>query len=85
MGKPASRRAIASASRLTAAASGVSKSGPGRISGMSKLLMLAGSTAGSYAGWWLGGHIGIMTAFMLSVAGTGVGLFAGRRVARNYE
>ena len=52
---------------------------------MSKLLMLVGSTIGSYAGWWLGGHVGVMTAFTLSMIGTGVGLYSGRRLAQNYE
>lgn len=52
---------------------------------MSKLLMLVGSTGGSYAGWWLGGHVGLMTAFVVSMIGTGVGLYGGRRLAERYE
>jgi len=52
---------------------------------MSKLLMLVGSTIGSYAGWWLGGHVGVMTAFTLSMIGTGAGLYTGRRIAQSYE
>jgi hypothetical protein len=59
--------------------------GDGRINGMGKLLMLIGSTVGSYAGWWLGGHVGLMTAFVISMVGTGVGLYGGRRIAQRYE
>jgi hypothetical protein len=52
---------------------------------MSKLLMLVGSTAGSYAGWWLGNHVGLMTAFIVSTIGMAAGLYGGRRIAQNYE
>jgi hypothetical protein len=55
------------------------------MQGMSKLFMLVGSTLGSYAGWWLGGHVGVMTAFTVSMVGTGVGLYGGRTMARRYE
>jgi hypothetical protein len=47
--------------------------------------MLVGSTIGSYAGWWLGAHAGFMTAFSLSMVGTGLGIYGGRRIAQNYE
>ncbi|MGE5749758.1 MAG: hypothetical protein ACM31F_07345 [Gemmatimonas sp.] len=52
---------------------------------MSKLFMLVGSTIGSYAGWWMGAHIGMMTAFAVSMVGTGVGIYYGRQVAQRYE
>lgn len=52
---------------------------------MSKLFMLVGSTVGSYAGWWAGGHVGIMTAFVVSMFGTGLGVYGGRRIAQRYE
>ena len=52
---------------------------------MSKLLVLVGSTIGSYAGWWLGAHFGVMTAFMVSTVGMAAGIYGGRRVAQNYE
>jgi signal transduction histidine kinase len=38
-------------------------------------------TLGGGFGWWLGAHHGIMTAFILSIVGTGVGLYIGKRVA----
>ena len=52
---------------------------------MTKLLGFVGATIGSYAGWALGALVGTMTAFMLSIVLTGVGLYAGRRVARHFE
>jgi hypothetical protein len=52
---------------------------------MSKLFMLVGSTIGSYAGWWVGGHVGFMTAFFVSIVGTGIGVYGGRRLAQSYE
>lgn len=48
---------------------------------MSKLLTFLGATVGGAIGWWLGARVGIMTAFMLSTVGTGVGVYAGRRIA----
>lgn len=52
---------------------------------MGKLFMLVGSTVGSYFGWWIGGHAGVMTAFIVSMIGAGIGLYAGKRLASNYE
>ncbi len=51
---------------------------------MEKLLVALVSTAGSAAGWWLGAHLGIMTAFMLSIVGLGAGVWGGRRLARRW-
>jgi hypothetical protein len=48
---------------------------------MSKLLTLVGATLGGAIGWWLRAGVGIMTAFIVSVAGTGAGIDAGRRIA----
>jgi hypothetical protein len=52
---------------------------------MVKLLGFVGATVGSYLGWWAGSGVGIMTSFMLSMVGTGVGIYAGRRVGKHYE
>jgi hypothetical protein len=49
---------------------------------MRKLLSLVGGTAGSYVGWALGAPVGTMTAFMVGMFGTGVGMYAGYRLAR---
>ena len=51
---------------------------------MTTLYVLIGTTAGGYIGWWAGAHVGMMTAFTLSVVGTGVGLYVARRVLRHY-
>lgn len=51
---------------------------------MSKLFSFLGATIGGYAGWFLGAKIGFETAFMLSMVGTGVGIYYGRLIARNY-
>jgi hypothetical protein len=32
-------------------------------------------------GGWLGARIGVMTAFIVSMVGTGIGIYAGRRIA----
>jgi uncharacterized membrane protein YeaQ/YmgE (transglycosylase-associated protein family) len=52
---------------------------------MNKILGFVGATVGGYAGWWLGAHVGIMTAFIVSIIGTALGVYAGRQIARNYE
>ncbi len=51
---------------------------------MMKFYGFLGATIGSYAGWYIGTPIGFMTAFSLSMVGTGVGIYAGRRVAQHY-
>jgi hypothetical protein len=51
---------------------------------MEKLLGFAGATVLGAVGWWVGDHVGMMTAFMLSTVGSGVGLYTGRRLARDY-
>ena len=48
---------------------------------MSKVLSLLGATLGGAIGWWLGARIGTMTAFIVSIFGTAVGVYAGRRIA----
>jgi phage tail tape-measure protein len=51
---------------------------------MLKLYSFIGATAGSYAGWALGATIGMTTAFIVSMVGTGLGIYAGRRAAHYY-
>jgi hypothetical protein len=48
---------------------------------MQKLMAMIGATIGSYAGWALGARAGVMTAFVLSMVGTGLGMVAGYRAA----
>jgi hypothetical protein len=51
---------------------------------MAKLLAMVGATVLGSVGWWIGAHMGFMTAFILSMVGTGGGLYLGRRVAHDY-
>ena len=48
---------------------------------MEKLLILVVSTIGSAVGWWLGAHVGMMTAFVASMVGLGLGVWWGRQLA----
>jgi uncharacterized membrane protein YeaQ/YmgE (transglycosylase-associated protein family) len=48
---------------------------------MSKLLGFVGASVGGSFGWWLGDRGGLLAAFSLSMVGTGVGLYLGRRFA----
>jgi hypothetical protein len=48
---------------------------------MNKLLGWIGATLGGALGWWAGARVGLMTAFLLSVVGTGVGIYLGRWAA----
>lgn len=52
---------------------------------MKKLFIFAGTTIGSSIGWWIGDKVGLMTAFIVSIVGTGVGMYYGIRAAQNYE
>lgn len=52
---------------------------------MTKLCILIGTTVGGYAGWALGAPVGLFTAFALSMVGTGVGMFYGRKIGKHYE
>jgi hypothetical protein len=51
---------------------------------MMRFYSFLGATIGGYAGWYLGAPVGFMTAFSLSMVGTGVGIYAGRKVAIYY-
>ncbi len=52
---------------------------------MSKMFAFIGSMVVGYAGWFLGEPFGMFTAFVLSIVGTGVGIYVGRRIGRHYE
>lgn len=41
-----------------------------------------GMSLGGWIGWFAGAWISIFTAFILSMIGTGVGLYAAHRIAR---
>jgi hypothetical protein len=52
---------------------------------MKKLVVFVTTTVGSTAGWWLGSDYGIMTAFILSMIGFGLGMYYGARYAKNLD
>ena len=49
-----------------------------------KLLIFVGINLGGYVGWELGERLGMMSAFLLSGAGSVLGVFAGWWTARRY-
>ena len=52
---------------------------------MGKLLAFVGATAGGYAGWALGALVGTFSAFAVSIVGTAIGVYYGRRIGRELE
>jgi hypothetical protein len=52
---------------------------------MTKLTAFIGATLGGYLGWALGAPAGIFTAFAVSMVGTGVGMYYGRKIGKHYE
>ena len=52
---------------------------------LTKLVVLIATTVGGAIGWWAGAKIGLMTAFFVSMVGTGLGLYYGKRIANHYE
>jgi hypothetical protein len=53
--------------------------------GLGTLLSLAGATIGGWIGWLLGSSVSFFVAFLLSVVGTGVGMYYGRVLARRWS
>ncbi len=51
---------------------------------MGNLLYICASMLGGWLGWALGAHFGMMVAFLLSVVGTAVGVYAARRITRTF-
>lgn len=51
---------------------------------MTKLLGFVGATIGGWIGWAVGAPVGIFPAFAVSMVGTGVGLYYGRRAAQHW-
>lgn len=49
---------------------------------MRRLLSFTGMTVGGYVGWVLGDLVSFFTAFVLSMVGTGLGLFYAQRAVR---
>ena len=51
---------------------------------LTRLLGFIGATVGGALGWWLGARQGVMTGYIVSTIGTGLGIYAGVRIARRY-
>ena len=51
---------------------------------MKKALIILSISIGGWIGWWLGDHVGFMTAYFLSIVGAAAGLYIGRSVMKNY-
>jgi hypothetical protein len=49
---------------------------------MKRILDLIGMSAGSWLGWMVGAWISFFTAFLLSMIGLGVGLYATRWITK---
>jgi hypothetical protein len=52
---------------------------------MHRILGIVGMVALSSAGWWLGARVGLMTGFVASAVGAGLGLYLGRRLADHWS
>lgn len=51
---------------------------------MKRLAAFLGMSIGGWIGWMIGALVSIFTAFILSVVGTGVGLYVAKRFASQY-
>ncbi|MEX0892171.1 MAG: hypothetical protein WEB88_08370 [Gemmatimonadota bacterium] len=52
---------------------------------MRKLFSLIGAMVGGWLGWYLGAPVSVFAAFVVSMLGTGVGLYLGNRLATRYS
>ena len=51
---------------------------------MKKIILLTSITIFGWVGWWLGAHIGFMTAYAVSFIGSLIGVYAGVRINQAY-
>jgi len=49
---------------------------------MERIIVFVGASVGGALGWWLGAQVGVMTAFFVSIVGTGAGMYLARRWIR---
>jgi hypothetical protein len=49
-----------------------------------KICILVAVTLFGWIGWWLGAHVGLLTAYFLSVVGSTAGVYVGWRIHRDY-
>jgi hypothetical protein len=63
----------------------VASSDVARLHRVKKILSLAGSVLVSSGLGWAGSEYGVMTGFLLGTVGTGLGMYAGYRLAAHLE
>jgi hypothetical protein len=51
---------------------------------MNGLMAFVGMTIGGWVGWAVGAGVSLFVAFLLSIVGTGLGLWAARRFVQAY-
>jgi hypothetical protein len=51
---------------------------------MKKIILLICITIFGWIGWWLGAHVGIMTAYLVSIGGSLCGVYVGVRINQEY-
>lgn len=51
---------------------------------MKKILIIVFISIGVWIGWWIGKHVGIMTAYLLSVVGGAAGLYYVKQFIKSY-
>ena len=51
---------------------------------MNWLIIVVGTAMGGGIGWWLGAHIGVMTAYIMSIVGTAASYYYCRRFIREH-
>jgi hypothetical protein len=49
---------------------------------MARLFGFIGMTIGGWIGWWIGAFVSIFTAFLVSIVGTGIGLYYAQRASK---
>lgn len=52
---------------------------------MRTLVILVGASLGGWLGWWLGANAGLLTGFVLSMIGMGLGLYFAKQLIRDYR
>ena len=51
---------------------------------MKVFIIIILTSIGGWGGWWLGNHFGLFMALVLSMIGTGAGLYYGRLFNQKY-
>ncbi|HET7276420.1 MAG TPA: hypothetical protein VFI91_14720 [Longimicrobiaceae bacterium] len=51
---------------------------------MTRFLSFFGASVGGWVGWIAGAQISFMAAFMIGMIGTGLGMYFGRKIARDH-